>query len=157
MAPIDDCKTMLIAVGSIGSIAAPSNSFLMFLRVKAVFVDKKLVVYVFAFLWIATLGGYMTAPFSPQGMHVGTSKHCVAGGVKLYASAGLFITAANDTLMFLATTYGLLTYYTVNEDNSSLLRSFLNGDGMGKTCKLLMQTGQLYYLYVGRTLSTLLR
>ncbi|PSR79413.1 hypothetical protein PHLCEN_2v7058 [Hermanssonia centrifuga] len=145
---VGNCNALLIAIGTVGTIAVPANSYLMFMRVRAVFNDSKPIVIIFGFLWVATLAGSITAPFSLKGVHIGTTQRCINSEVKQYGSAGIIIATCNDTLIFLAITYRLIMHHVPSDSWSHRLRGFLRGDGMGKMSKLLLQTGQLYYLYV---------
>ena len=141
---------MITAIGAVGTVAVPANSFIMFLRVRAVYSQSTLVVYAFAFLWVATVAGCVTAPFSLKGIHIGTTQRCIDSEVKAYGSAGIVISAVNDTLIFLAITYRLLFHHITSSSWSSRVHSFFRGDGMGEVSKLLLQTGQLYYMCVCR-------
>lgn len=146
---IGNCNALLISTGVVGAIAIPANSFLMFLRVRAVYAHNKPVVYAFAFLWVATLASCVSAPFAPRGAHIGTTQRCIDTEVKAYGSAGIVISAVNDTLIFFAITYRLLVYHCVRSSSwSSRVHSFFRGDGLGEMSKLLLQTGQLYYMCV---------
>lgn len=139
---------MITAIGAVGTVAVPANSFIMFLRVKAVFAQNKLVVYAFMALWVCTVGGCITAPFSLKGMHIGTTNRCIDSEVKAYGSAGIVISAVNDTLIFLAITYRLVFRHVAREGAMAKVHSFVNGRDMGRVSKLLLQTGQVYYLCV---------
>ena len=122
----------------------------MFLRVKAVYAQDRLVVGVFAFLWFATFACTITAPFSLKGIHIGTTQRCIDSEVKSFGSAGIVASAVNDTLIFFAVTYRLIFYHVASESWSSRIHSFFKGDGMGRMSKMLLQSGQIYYLYVPR-------
>lgn len=139
---------MITAIGAVGTIAVPANSLLMYFRVSALYAHQKIVVAAFTFLWIATLAGCITAPFSLKAIHIGTTQRCIDSEVKGYGSAGIVISAVNDTLIFLAITYKLVFYHIASESWSARATSFWKGEGMGQTSKLLLKTGQLYYLYV---------
>lgn len=53
-----------------------------------------------------------------------------------------------DTLVFLAITYKLVTAFRHADSSTPLIKSLSMGEGMGAVSRLLLQTGQLYYLCV---------
>ncbi|KAJ3551972.1 hypothetical protein NM688_g4405 [Phlebia brevispora] len=143
---VDNCNHLLIVVGVIGAIAVPANSFLMYLRVRAVYNHSMVIKTIFGICWLGVLGGSLTAPFSLKGAHIGTTKRCIDSSIKAYGAAGLLAAAINDTLIFLAITYHLLTSHLTTDAWSDRLRSFVRGEGLHRMPKLLLQTGQLYYM-----------
>ena len=140
------CNALNVVIGACVAVAVPANSFLMFLRVKAVYLQNRIAIRVFTFLWAATLLSSVTLPFSVRGDHIGTSQQCIETDIKPLTSACFTVSAVNDTLIFLAVTYRLVFFYAEAGSWSSRVRSLFSGAGMGQTAKLLLQTGQLYYL-----------
>ena len=145
MGNVGNCQQLLVAIGSVGTVAVPANSFLMYLRVRAVYNDSVFVKTLFGIFWVGVLGACVTAPFSLAGGHIGTTQRCIDTNIKAFGAAGLLAAAINDTLIFLVITYRLLTFHTVGNSWSDRLKGFSRGEGMHKMPKLLLQTGQLYY------------
>lgn len=117
----------------------------MYLRVRAVYNDSLFVKTVFGIFWVGVLGACVTAPFSLEGEHIGLTQRCINSNVKAFGAAGLLAAAINDTLIFLAITYRLLTFHIPSDNWSDRFKSFARGEGMHRMSKLLLQTGQLYY------------
>ncbi|KAH8082421.1 hypothetical protein BXZ70DRAFT_959054 [Cristinia sonorae] len=145
VASVGDCHKLAKAIGWLGVFGLSFNSLLFFFRVRAVFNRDKVIVGVFAVLWLGTSGAALTAPFAVDGIHIGTTKHCVNSNVKSFASAGIIATAANDTLIFLAISTQLVMY-SLADTWTSRIKAFMRGQGLGQISKSLLQTGQLYYL-----------
>ena len=120
----------------------------MYLRVRAVYNHSIVVKTAFGVAWLGVLGGALTAPFSLQGVHIGTTRRCINSSVKAYGAAGLLAAAINDTLIFLAITFRLLTAHLTSDCLRDRFRSFVRGEGLHRMPRLLLQTGQLYYMWV---------
>ena len=58
------------------------------------------------------------------------------------------LNAVNDTLIFIAITYRILSCSVVGDSRSARARSFFEADGLPRLSKALLQGGQLYYLWV---------
>ncbi|TCD66862.1 hypothetical protein EIP91_000816 [Steccherinum ochraceum] len=145
VASVGDCHKLAQAIGWLGACALPLNSLLFFFRARAVFNKNKILVALFAVLWLGTLGGSLTAPFAVDGIHIGTTSNCVNSNVKPFASAGSIAVAVNDTLVFLAISTQLMMY-SLASTWSSRIKAFMKGQGLGQISKTLLQTGQLYYM-----------
>ena len=63
-----------------------------------------------------------------------------------FGFAPIVINAVNDTLIFVAISYKILTYTTLGDTWRARARSFYAADGLPKLSKALLQSGQLYYL-----------
>lgn len=118
----------------------------MYIRLRAVYNHSIVIKTAFGIAWLGVLGGSLTAPFSLQGVHIGTTQRCINSAVKSYGAAGLLAAAINDTLIFLAITARLLTAHVTSDSLRDRFRSFVRGEGLHRMPKLLLQTGQLYYL-----------
>jgi hypothetical protein len=56
------------------------------------------------------------------------------------------LNAINDTLVFLAISYHIISYTTIGDSWSARAKSFFTADGLPRLSKALLQGGQLYYL-----------
>ena len=136
-------------------VANVSNTFIMYLRVKAVFAESKPAVGVFTLLWIACIVGYFVSAFAPSHTSFGEfaqgigSQPCTftppSGQSLLVGTIALTI---NDTCVFFAVTYRLLAshMFATHPSIASFLKGFIKGEGLGALPRTLLQTGQLYYL-----------
>ncbi|CAL1706593.1 unnamed protein product [Somion occarium] len=127
------------------------NALLFLIRVRAVFLDSRKIVAAFSLLWLATLTAY-TLPFSSDL----TAHNCqFVGTVKPQGSVGFIVVAIFDTAVFTAISYHVLKF-SLALTWKERFASFLDGSGLGHVSRVLLQTGQLYYLAtVGMTILNL--
>ncbi|TCD71615.1 hypothetical protein EIP91_007362 [Steccherinum ochraceum] len=142
---LNDCQAMMTAIGVFACLSMSSNSLLFLFRIIAVFHDQRPIIYMFVFLWTATFGATMAAPFSLGGVHIGTTRYCTVERVKRFGTSGIVSSAVYDTLVFLAITVRLLMD-TAAENWRQRLRILVGGRGMGHLSRALMQGDQQYYL-----------
>jgi hypothetical protein len=127
-------------------IAIPATSLLFFFRVKAVFDRNQLVVAFFAFMWLATLAGCLTVTQGVTGINIGPTKYCLNFDLKDYVAAAAIIPLINDTLVFLAISWRLMTNTHVDYDIRSGVKTLMFGEYLPAFSKTLFQDGQAYYL-----------
>jgi hypothetical protein len=142
---VEDCSALQTAIGWCVAVAIPSNSLLFFFRIRAVFFTNRLIVAFFALIWASTLSN-IVVPFSINGTHIGPTKLCVNSEAKSFSSVGIVASTVNDTLVFFATTLRIMTYNIASEKWSDRWKAFVKGEGLSHVPKVLLQTGQLYYL-----------
>ena len=65
-----------------------------------------------------------------------------------YATVPIILTVVNDTLVFLAISYRMVSSAMVSCTWSARARSFFTGEGLHQLSKALLQSGQVYYLSV---------
>ena len=145
--PVEDCQRLETAIGWLGTCAVPFNCLLFFFRVRAIFRNSTRITILFAVLWISTLGCTMTAAFGLKAGHIGTTMNCIDVEVKSYTSSGLVAAAVNDTAVFIAISCRLVSISSA-DSLFRRLQSFFRGKHMGHISRVVLQTGQLYYLYV---------
>jgi hypothetical protein len=63
-----------------------------------------------------------------------------------YTTVPIVLTAVNDTLVFLAISYRMVSSAMVSCTWSARARSFFTGEGLHQLSKALLQSGQVYYL-----------
>jgi hypothetical protein len=63
-----------------------------------------------------------------------------------FSSVAIVLNAINDTLIFVAITYGIHSYVVIGDSWSARARSYFVNDGLPRLSKALLQSGQLYYL-----------
>ncbi|CAL1700652.1 unnamed protein product [Somion occarium] len=140
----DDCDLKSRAVNWFAAIALPCNSLLFFLRVRAVFRESRLIVGVFALLWLSTFTT-ITIPLSSHGIMLETIRVCSNSTLQSYDSIGFVAVAVFDTLVLIAISVRVLSG-SMAISWSERCRSLLSGKGLGTVSRILLQTGQLYYL-----------
>ena len=133
----------LITVTNI--IIMPAASGLFFIRLSAVYSHSKYILISFAFCWLGVLGIF--AYISIEGMArcsgVNRSTQCFV--VQPIDAWGYIATAIYDTLMYLAISWQLASLASVDRWQDRL-KSFVTGAGLGWLSKVLLQSGQVYYL-----------
>ncbi|THH28445.1 hypothetical protein EUX98_g5735 [Antrodiella citrinella] len=143
--PVNNCHTLAKVIGSFAALALPLNCLLFIFRVRAVFNQNRYVVGFFVVLWLAIFGSSMVAPFSVDGLHIGTTKYCIPTKVPADVSIGMTISAVHDTLVYLSITVRLTTF-SLASTWSARIKMFLRGNGLGSMSKIVLQSGQLYYM-----------
>lgn len=129
----------------------PSTSLLFFLRLRAVFLNNRIVVGIFAFLWLSTVAGSITVPLAVRGGHIGNTNRCINVEVKAFSSAAPVTNTVNSTLVFIAVSLRLLSANSLRDQNQSRMRSFVKAESGSRISRALLQGGQLYYVYVSAT------
>ena len=143
-----DCQALASSGAWLAAFAVPLNYLLFFFRIRAVFNDSKLVVYLFAFLWVATLGSSLAMPFGVEATHIGTTRTCLDTLIADFVSAAPIASGINDTLVFIAISAKLMSYSWVENTWRAQFKSFFSSREKGVISSVLLQTGQLYYLCV---------
>ncbi|TCD66101.1 hypothetical protein EIP91_001753 [Steccherinum ochraceum] len=149
---VSRCRAIGNAQGATASFQYSVNALLFIFRIQAVFHDNPLVVYSFYILWLAVTGTALTAPFTLKT----TSLFGFCLDARLTASVGAagVIAAAYDTLIFVFITAKLLAVSRMGAE-TPLWKTFLTGKGLGQISRILLQTGQLYYMVtVGFTVAS---
>ncbi|KAK7679172.1 hypothetical protein QCA50_017750 [Cerrena zonata] len=144
IAPLSQCEVAIKVVTWLVALALPTNSFLFFLRVRAVFLQSPYVVWVFFALWITTFAS-ITVPFSFEDIQLGPTRWCINSVVREYSAATFIAIFVFDTSVFLAISFKISTY-GMTDDFRGRVNAFTTGRGMGYVSKVLLKTGQLYYL-----------
>ena len=134
------------------SLSIPCNSLMFLFRVRALYKGSYAVLTLFTLLWASTLSsfaivfGYKLEVF-PNPLIPGTCSATVA------ASSGYFITfpfaalVLFDSAVTIAVSIHLLTLIPARSW-SSRIRTVLFARGMSHAPRLLLRSGQIYYLYV---------
>lgn len=138
---------MLLAATWLETISLITNASLFLLRVLAVYADSSRKVKTgFIFAWATTFLS-LTGPFSAQINFAALG--CNIGQVKPLSSPGFLSLAVFDTLVFVAISIKVLRmnsdWYTPGQ---SYAASFIRGADLTRVSRVLLRSGQLYYLYV---------
>ena len=143
-APVDHCHLIGKLQSFGGGFQYIGSSLLFLFRVRAVFIGHRYVVWFFYFLWTAVVATCIAAGFALDDAPLGGTKYCFDLHMAKFGAAAMVVSAVNDTLVFVFITGKIL------RDNrspyTSVWRTFLTGEGMGKMSRLLLQSGQLYYM-----------
>jgi hypothetical protein len=123
-----------------------STSALFFLRVRAVYCNKRMITVFFGLLWLMMCGLCFIVPFGTKAMHIGPTQFCIIIRVEHYVVIPLLVQIVYDTLVFLAISLRILSFSFMGDTFGARMRSFLRGDGLPSLSKSLLYGGQLYYL-----------
>ena len=147
-APVEDCNALLRTVGAFFVIAAPSTSALFLFRVKAVYLNNKIITTFFTVLLFVLFGLTILVPLSIKGAHIGPTKRCISTRVPNFTSAPIVVNTVFDTLVFLAISIRIASRFVVGDTFGARLKSFFIGNGLPNLSRSILQGGQLYYLFV---------
>ena len=126
------------------AFALPLNSTLFLIRIWGVFHDNRKIQIAFIILWSSTFCSLLS-PFASTANHIGPTDQCITEKVDKGDSAGFFALTTYDTLVLLAISVKILvdTPATTLKDR---IRLFFGNEGMGHLYRMVLWTGQLYYL-----------
>ncbi|KIM88427.1 hypothetical protein PILCRDRAFT_814319 [Piloderma croceum F 1598] len=143
---MDDCKTLVYIKGSLLEIGVPATSLLFLFRVKAVYNNSKIITAFFGLLWLVITGlnTLILVGISPD--HIPYTKRCTEGlALPEYTTVPIIVTAVNDTLVFFAISYRMLSSAMIRSTWRARTKSFFTGDGLMHLSWVLLQSGQVYY------------
>ncbi|KAF9460055.1 hypothetical protein BDZ94DRAFT_1238746 [Collybia nuda] len=148
--PIEDCAALARVACVVYHLTLSSTALLFFLRVRAIFHQNRQVTIVFFILWLAVVGGSLTAVVIISGTHIGNTSYCVFADVKSFITASANISLALfDTCVFIAITWQLSTTHLMDKkDTFRGWKANLFGTYLPAFSKALLQDGQKYYMYV---------
>ncbi|TCD63189.1 hypothetical protein EIP91_005856 [Steccherinum ochraceum] len=151
---VKNCHAIAVLQGVAASLQIMANSLLFIFRIKAVFFDHRVIRWSFYLFWIAVSASSLTAPITLHAHPLGSTGLCVNSRLDTSVGAASILVAAFDTLVFTSITAKLLSLNRF-EGHTSAWRMFLTGKGLGHVSRLILQTGQLYYLItVGATIAS---
>ena len=136
-----ECDAFTHAIAWPGSFSVLMNVLLFIVRADAVFLRNSRYRIIFGFLWLATLASFLI-PFSVTGASVPVVHRCSIEMVKYTAAIGIAAVSAVDTALFLGITARILNWYNPQQFQVNLFSQ------CGRISRILLLTGQLYYLYV---------
>jgi hypothetical protein len=144
-ATIKTCKVLVRLLGTANTLIMPATSGLFFVRLTAVYSGGTYVITFFGSCWLVILGFFLfdSARVLLRLPHVTQSSQCLT--VEHKDAWGYIATAVYDTLMYLAISWRLASFATLGSWKDRL-RSFVTGDGLGWLSKILLRSGQVYYL-----------
>ncbi|KAL6308126.1 hypothetical protein BKA93DRAFT_726060 [Sparassis latifolia] len=145
IASVGSCQALQVALASCFTVGVPATSALFYLRICAVFRNSRPIIIIFGLLWLSILATCLTIPFAIGGTHIGTTDRGINSKVKPFSSSAIITNTVNDTFVFLAISFRLVSFSMQGNTIGDRFRSFVRGDGLPKFSKLLLQGGQMYY------------
>ena len=133
---------------------------------KAVYNNSRIITAIFGFLWLSIGSLSFLLMLGITGCESGLpivimsyanfltdripyTRRCIEGVVNTtFTTIPIILTAAFDTLVFLAISYHMVSISMGGNSWSARVRSFFTGDGLHHLSRSLLQGGQAYYLLV---------
>ncbi|KAJ3504165.1 hypothetical protein NLJ89_g8082 [Agrocybe chaxingu] len=141
------CTAGTKVISAFVAVAIPGTSFLLFLHVRAIYSNNKYIVGFFGFLWIAVLGGALTAPIGGSTNKMVTlGQYCAQNVLPEYTSAAVIIPTVNDTLLYLSIVWHMLRCSYAESTVSNKFRTLAFGDHLPALSRALLKNGQAYFL-----------
>lgn len=144
VAPLQDCSRALKCALWFSEFATPINTALFLLRIYGVFHGSKIVIGIFSLLWLATFASF-TGSLHVKALSIGPTEYCIVESPFLTVSTSFIVPVIYDTLVFSAITWRIVADSPVEgwKAHTSL---FFTGERIGHISRMLLQTGQGYYL-----------
>ena len=141
-----NCENVHITATWFQPIAAVSNSSLFLIRALAVFAESSWKNKAgFVLVWSTV---FLTFAF-PFGSKVNSVPSCTVKDIGLLGSLGFLGIVVFDTLVVVTISFKLLHLNQEHRDSGATwIASLVRGKGLGHISKVLLYSGQLYYLYV---------
>jgi hypothetical protein len=124
-------------------VIMPAACGLFFIRVRTVYRHDKHIIIFFGFGWVVTLTFFLLDSTGDIMQYFG-----LAQPTHFYPhmdALAYISTAVFDTLMYLFISWRLASFATIDRWQDRL-RLFVTGNGLGWLSKVLLQSGQIYYL-----------
>ncbi|KZP18931.1 hypothetical protein FIBSPDRAFT_955892 [Athelia psychrophila] len=138
-------KSFFIMIAVSSTVSIGSTSFLFLLRVRAVYLGSKYIMVVFGGLWICTVALIIVSNLGKHLVHASGSEYCMVDVSSAYIPLASISSFVNDTLIFLAISYRLAANAAVDRTWRSWALSVLEGKGLHRLSRSLLQSGQFYY------------
>ena len=146
MGQVEGCQALGLIVGFFETISISSNALLFIFRISAVYHDSGLTIWFFVFIWFGVVAGALTQPLSCSNfVPIGQTTSCMAAASKSYCALWPLFVMVYDTLVLFAISTKILLW-SLADTWEERLRLFFTGKGMPHLFRLVMQTGQQYYM-----------
>ena len=144
---VGDCHGLLQPLSWLYGVANPVNALLFLLRIHGTFRGSRKAVWMFNVLWLSTWTS-MIFPVSLEAIDNPSNLRKVCSSTTTAPILAGFITLlVFDTSVFAAVSYKVLSINMVGTWKD-WYRVVWRGQTLGAVSKLLLRSGQIYYLYV---------
>lgn len=130
------------------AVAQPASQFLFFLHVRAIYANKRIVVWFFSLLWLSTLASGVLGVVNISGINIGPTNYCTPDTLA-YVTIGIIIPLVNDILLFIALLICIMGTSTQDANTAYMMDRFktaIFGASIPQLAKTLLQNGQQYFL-----------
>ncbi|KAJ7782484.1 hypothetical protein DFH07DRAFT_790807 [Mycena maculata] len=145
VAPLGNCRHVQIASGTLYGVSVTATAALFILRIVAVFHGNRVVINFFLFTWFLTLGSSIIVPFYIGTKNIGPTLRCINTDVGPVAGVGTIVNTLANLLVFIALSWRLALNGTT-PGLTGRSQSLIHGTGLPIMSKVLLQSGQLFYL-----------
>jgi len=139
------CQTEQLINGISNTLSTAFTAMLFLFRVLAVFNRHKVAMVIFPTLWLIVVGCTITVPLGIGGEHIGPTQGCINTRVATYTAAAGLSSFINDSIVFLAITYRIISFTLVEANGTARLRAFFSRKSLPLVSRTLILGGQLYY------------
>lgn len=141
-----NCQQVVNILTWFEALSVISNSFLFLLRLLAVHADgSKLMKLCFVIMWTTTFLSITSTISIKEDGFIG----CNVDHVNPIGSLGFIFSAMFDILVFVAISVKVLRINTnLESPQKSWLSLFITAEGLSQVSRILLRSGQIYYLYV---------
>jgi hypothetical protein len=139
---------VIYAVAVINILTVSSTSALFFFRVKAVFLNNRMITAFFGFLWFTLTGLCFSLPFVVKATHIPTTQICIVSRFAYFGTIPNIAHVIYDTFVFVSISLRIISFSIVGDTFTARTRSFFRGDGVPSFSKSVLYGGQLYYMSV---------
>ncbi|KIM88413.1 hypothetical protein PILCRDRAFT_3403 [Piloderma croceum F 1598] len=142
---LQNCMALKYVEGVFLEIGVPATSLLFLFRVRAVYNNSRIITAFFGLLWMAISGLSVLILLGVTRDRIPYTQRCTEGPTPKYSTVPIIVTAVNDTLVFLAISYRMISSAMVSSTWKARAKSFITGDGLLHLSKALLKSGQVYY------------
>ncbi|KAF8168635.1 hypothetical protein K438DRAFT_1774694 [Mycena galopus ATCC 62051] len=143
---VQDCDTSELAVGICLLLSQSTTAMLFLLRALAVWRPNKIAYVASLLLWLGVTGADIIAPLGLRGAHVGPTMQCMVTAVPVNIEWVAIMALINDTAVFCAINYRIISFTIVANSYKDHIRAFLASHQLSKLSGALVRGGQHFYL-----------
>jgi hypothetical protein len=139
------CEKLASVIATANLAIMPAVCGLFFVRLSAIYAGNKYIMTFFGLCWLGILGIFIfdTTTVLSRFRNDSTSFQCFS--VKNYDAWEYIATALYDTLIYIAISWQLASL-GMNDGWKYRLKSFVTGGGLSGLARVLLRSGQTYYL-----------
>ena len=145
---LDHCDLMERILCTCFIFSSASVTFLMYIRVCAVYNMNKLVVLFFGITWLIAIASVATPFGALEGTHIGPTKYCTTVIKHDYIFAISVTNFANDTLILLAIVFKLGMEDIRRSSTSQISIAWKPTGNLLAFTRVFLQDSQIYYSWV---------
>ena len=145
------CRIVGLTASALFAASVGSTTFILLLRVRAMYNRNFGVTVVFTALWLSGVASAAMLPWALPSGNIGPTDYCIQLQPAPYLVTPIVAAFVNDTLVFIAITRKLMQMSTDAEDEEqrgvmSHLRMFAFPKSLPLFSRVLLRDNQIYYL-----------